>query len=244
MTNNVMATAPQSAAPASTALLAHMIRYGLTTAPAVAALGIFDGCDAANRALTSMCRRNLAFAASLYGDKHYFRLTPRGEQAAGSSSSTSERSEPPRLLSAPANLKAYAMLAFCCRRQAQHQRLTEAEIELHWPGLLDGGRAATYYANLREPALLGFLRIDTGGHGRWDRIVEKVRNDIDRHAHETLLHPLIAAGRFEIALATPFPQKATRIAEGLKQFRDAARVKVRVLAMQELLYLIAPPPLT
>jgi hypothetical protein len=82
-------------------------------------------------------------------------------------------------------------------------------------------------------------RVDAGHRGRWDRIVESVRVDIDEHCRHFGFRKLIDAGRFEITVLTIFKQKAKRIKESLNQHLDARRVPVRVVAIPELLPLVA-----
>lgn len=98
-----------------------------------------------------------------------------------------------------------------------------------------------YYVDTSSgPPRLGLLRVDPGGCGRWDRVVAKCCEDLRDHERHPGFARLIRGGQFEVTLVTALPQKAERIALAF----DAGRVgaPLRLCAVPELLYLIAPPP--
>lgn len=103
------------------------------------------------------------------------------------------------------------------------------------PGLPEG-----YYFDPQGSGRLGLARVDAGRRGRWDRVVQSLREDIDDHLHQVGFRKLIQAGRFEITLLTVLGQKARRIVESLSQYRDTVRVPLQVVALPELLPLISP----
>ena len=104
-------------------------------------------------------------------------------------------------------------------------------------------RTVNYYTDTTgQVPRLGFLRVDTGGHGRWDRILAKCRDDLQEHALDAGFAPFIRQGMFEITLITTLPQKAQRIQHTVADWDEAARSLIRVAVVPELLNLIAPPP--
>ena len=82
--------------------------------------------------------------------------------------------------------------------------------------------------------VLGFLRVDMGGHGRWDRVLAKCREDARRHAAMPAVNQAIAADQFEIALVTSLPQKAERLCQALKQLSSLPAIPIRVTSIPEL----------
>ena len=98
------------------------------------------------------------------------------------------------------------------------------------PGLPD-----MYYFEAFGSGRIGIARVDAGHRGRWDRIVQTLRDDIDAHLRRPAWRRLITAGRFEFTLLTVLPEKADRIRESLARYPDARRASVQVLALPELL---------
>jgi hypothetical protein len=88
---------------------------------------------------------------------------------------------------------------------------------------------------------LGFVRVDAGGRGRWDRVLAKCRSDLEAHCTVSGFRKFIDRQAFEITLITALPQKARRLAESMSSLRDARVSMIKVVAMPELLNLIAPP---
>ena len=81
-----------------------------------------------------------------------------------------------------------------------------------------------------------------GGKGRWDRIAERVREDVERHREIPAFRDSIAAGRFELTLVTATERKAERLRPVLDEASRASGVPVRVHVVAALIDLIAPPP--
>ena len=99
-----------------------------------------------------------------------------------------------------------------------------------------------YYVDMSQSQpRLGFVRVDAGGRGRWDRVLAKCRNDLDTHSADAGFRNFIDRQAFEITLITALPQKARRLADSLSSMHDSGIRMIRVLAMPELLNLIAPP---
>jgi hypothetical protein len=89
---------------------------------------------------------------------------------------------------------------------------------------------------------LGFLRIDCGNVGRWDRIIAKASDDLRTHLSIPLVRTLLDAQAFELTIITPLPQKARHIQAAMEERRGALPVPVRCVAMPELINLIRPSP--
>lgn len=225
--------------------LGHVARYRLTTPEAVRTL-------AALRLRTNATA--VAFLRALVGDgrlgeapldRHgrYFYLTERGarEVIAG----TLDGHSGP--LSEPAKARAFALLAFCRLSGADRERLSPDDLRRAVPALDTGGMPTTFYATRSESArTLGFARPDTGGFGRWDRVLAKLADDVRRLSADPGLQPLIASRAFEVTLITATPEKADRLRTAFSETARAS-IPVHVVAVPRLIALtgsIRAPPST
>jgi|GEM_PF-2951013 len=93
----------------------------------------------------------------------------------------------------------------------------------------------TYYLEPAESGCIGLTRINAGHSGRWDRIVQSVRDDIALHRRLPGFRQLIQSRRFEITVLTVLPAKAERIASDLQSLPEVKHVPVHVVAQPELL---------
>ena len=219
------------------AVLQHIDRYRLTVLEALERLPVFAGLrtQQVRRVRRKLERRALIAAAPLHRGVLYWYILPRGSHRLGL---TDDRSGP---LSEPAKIRAYALLRFCCLSEKPRVRLTHEDIATRLPEFDRPGLPSLYYFESCSSGLLGITRVDAGHRGRWDRIVQTVREDIDAHLRRPAWRRLITAGRFEFTLLTVFPEKAERIRETLAQLPDVGRAKVQVIALPELLPFITSP---
>jgi hypothetical protein len=219
-------------------LLEHIGRYRLTT---FAALRRWESLDTRRpreiRRLLQACQAQaLIDSAWLHQGMRYWHLATAGAARLGLPASAAGP------LSEPAKVRAYALLRFCCLSAQMRLRLTTGELAAPFPDLDRWGLPQGYYFNPAGAGRLGFARIDVGQPGRWDRIVETVRQDISAHLLQSGFRRLIHAGRFEISVLTVLPQKARRLCAALHQQRDAQRIPVQIVALPDLLPLIASLP--
>ena len=133
-------------------------------------------------------------------------------------------------------------MQFCCIGEEPRRRLSTAELVRTFPDLPSSGLPSGYYFDPAGAGRLGLARLDAHRQGRWDRSLQSLREDIDRHWLQPGFRRLIQAGRFEITLLTIFPEKASRLIASLSQHNDAMRVPVRCLPIPELLPLITSLP--
>lgn len=226
----------QVAEEAVTVLLDHIARYRLTTFAALERLKPLSvrGPQPIRRLLSACERQSLIGSAWLHAGRKYWYLTAEGaaqlelpESAAGP-------------LSEPAKIRAYALLCFCRLSPQVRHRLTTDELVAHVSDLNRSGLPQGYYFEPAGAGRIGFARIDAGHYGRWDRVVQTVRQDISAHWLQASFRPLIRADRFEITVLTVLPQKARRLSAALGECPDAQRVPVRAVALPELLPLLTP----
>ena len=65
-----------------------------------------------------------------------------------------------------------------------------------------------YYVDTSGPQpRLGFIRVDAGGRGRWDRVLAKCRDDLQVHQRMLASAQFIDRQAFEITLITTLPKK-------------------------------------
>jgi hypothetical protein len=223
------------------AILSHIDAYGLTVVEAVERLEVFAGrpVGEAKRALARLAASGVISGADVYpGRTGYFPVLPP----------TSAKPSPPgggACVAAPSRqskIRRLAMLSFCCLGGMRRKPLTMVELESLAPtahGLVISG---PYYFQPAPTPLCGFLRVDMGGEGRWDRVLAKCTEDVRQHARLSAWRPLISAGRFEITLATALPQKAERLCRAFRDMSPPSAAPIRITVIPELLYVIAPPP--
>jgi hypothetical protein len=153
-----------------------------------------------------------------------------------------------RPLSEDEKLGAYAMLGFCFGdRHRARQKLTADDLREYFPELAESVDRPADRARLERYYLagdrLGYLRIDKGGRGRWDRIVSYVDRDIGRHESQPGFSRLIADGYFEVTVVTATAQKARRLRQLIAERPIHQRVPVDCFVLPELLHFLAPPPM-
>ena len=212
-------------------VLRHIDRYRLTVLEALERLPVFAGLRSQQirRVLRRLECRALIASAPLHRGVTYWYLLPQGTQRLGLPEDRSGS------LSEPAKIRAYAMLRFCCLSAKPRVRLTRQDIATRLPEFDRPGLPSLYYFESSGSGRLGITRIDAGYRGRWDRVVQTLRDDIEAHLRRPAWRQLIMAGRFEFTLLTVLPEKADRIRESLAQHSDASRASVQVVAMPELL---------
>ena len=221
-------------AQATEAVLNHLARYRLTVFAALERLPVFSaaGPRQIKNVLRDCQRQSLVGSAPLHHGAKYWYVDTAGAERCG----LSELRIGP--LSEPAKLRALALLRFCCLSDKPRHRLTPDDLSRHFPSLYRPGLPSGYYFDPAGSGRLGLARIDAGRRGRWDRVLQSLRADINDHVHKPGFQRFIEAGRFEITVLTVFRQKARRIHESLAQVADAHRIPLQVVALPELLPLI------
>ena len=219
------------------AVIKHLARYRMAVAATLQTLPEF-----ANRTpnelrqlLRSLEAGGIIGSQWLHHDLPCWHLAGKGAIESGL---PLERSGP---LTEPAKLRAYAMLRFCCLSTCPRMRLTPDDMRKHFPDLYRNGMPQGYYFDSHDQGKLGLLRIDAGGRGRWDRVVHSVLDDVIQHRQRPGFSRLMQVQRFEFTIATILPQKADRIRGAIEQKSELNNVAMRIVAMPELLPLIASP---
>lgn len=219
-------------------VLEHVARYRLTVPSALRRLphlNLFP-LRQIHLLLRQLRRRSLLATAPLHHGQTYWHLTGEGARFCGV---TEYRTGP---LSESAKIRAYAILHDCCLSDKARHRLTPADLERYFPNLYEPGLPSSYVFDPEGEGRLGLVRVDAGHLGRWDRIIESLREDVSRHYAHAGFRSVIRVGGFEIVLLTATSQKAERLSKALLTHRDARRIPIRITAIPALLPLIASIP--
>jgi hypothetical protein len=235
---------PDELDPLTYDVLDHIARYRIGVPEALGRTPPFAGLSLKRikRTLHALTEGEALLAsAPLYGDHRYFYLTRTGEAAIGEPEAGQGGRRRAGALSEVAKVRAYGILAFCCLSERPRQRLTPEEFRRAFTAHHRPGLPMSYYAD-QEARRLGFIRVDAGGGGRWDRIAARIIEDIARHRAIAAFGDTIAAGAFELALVTATERKAERLRPLFEEETRMSGIPVRVHAVPQLIDLIAPLP--
>lgn len=227
--------------PIEEAIIRHIDRYGLTTPQAAYAAEIkgMTTVEIAMQRLMALVKSGELVCQPLTPHMRCFVLSSMALERLG------RPVEPHGIqpLSAKTIAEQFAFLSFCHLREAQHMKLTHQELQSRFADLYRPGNARHYYVTTGtgQPRL-GFLRIDTAGFGRWDRIIAKASRDLRSLLQFHTIRQLLEQQAFEMTIITSLPQKAHRIDEEMESRRRVFTVPVNCLAMPEMIDLIRPVP--
>lgn len=231
-------------------ILQHVCRYKMTVARALQRQPFFA--EAGPHALGNVIRRlreggwlqsawlydgitSPAENSTLAPRYCYYHLTPAAAALLGEHPSIAQplKDEP--------KIRAYAILAFCCFGDVQREKLTPQEYRDMFPELQRPGERTNYYIDTEGPRKrLGYIRVDYGGRGRWDRLISSCRDDVRKRCDKRAFREIILQGGFVITIITALEQKANRLQAALQE--QQFPVDVRIHVVPELLELIAPGP--
>lgn len=231
-------------------ILRHICRYKMTVLQALERLPVFVGSsrDAVKNVIRRLRQGGWIRSAWLYdsypvGDSpqqtplrySYYYLSESAANLLG------EHPGIARPLKDEPKIRAYAALAFCCLDEPRREKLTAEEFKEVFPELYRLGERISYYIDTEGPQKrLGYIRVDYGGRGRWDRLIAKCRSDIRKRCDNRAFRELVLRGGFVITVITALEQKAARLRDALEDAQLPAEVKVHVVP--ELLEMIAPGP--
>ncbi|REJ90716.1 MAG: hypothetical protein DWQ35_16070 [Planctomycetota bacterium] len=206
-------------------------RYKLLTAATLCQLrsDLFSNALSAESVLKQLSRDGILRESSLYRNRSCFHAV----------SSNPEQED----LSEMAKIRSYAMLAVCASKTASRTKLTQKELHQYFSDVYRSGLALNYYIDFApSDPVLGFLRVDTGGAARWDRIVAKAQSDVRKHRLDPSFERFLKRRAFEVRIVTALPQKADRVRRALIDKPSPGGVPIHVSIVPELINLIAPLP--
>ena len=206
-------------------------RYKLMTAAALHELrfDLFPSERFACQCLRRLTSAGVLAEAPLYRNRSYFHRTAPGTSV--------------REFSEESKISAYAMLAVCTSRTNTRTRLTREEFQEYFADTYRPGLPMNYYIDLSaSQPVLGFVRVDQGGQGRWDRVVAKALKDARRHRLQPAFARFLKRDALEIRIVTALPQKADRLRRALHEKQAARGIPIHISVVPELINLIAPLP--
>jgi hypothetical protein len=209
----------------------HILRYGLTTLPALRALVLPELTEkAASRLAERLVASSWLARRGLPGGGKYFVL---GERAAR------EHDTMPGLpFGYQALVGRIGVLHFCAKLRTDV--FSPAEFREKFPELTGPGfSTSNYYVDPGDVPRLGYIHVDHGQAA--ERLVTKMRTRIAKRYRHLDFAELIQRGRFLIAIATPTEEKSKAVREELEG-RDPIKVEFRVEAVPELFPLLVDLP--
>jgi len=190
------------------------------------------------RVIDRLVHRRLMTETSLYPGRRCYYLTAKAIEATEASAIGRRMDDRP--LSEESKIRRFAMLSFCCLGTTPRMRLSPAILQDTFPTLDVTSLTAGHYLQATTERVIGFLRVDMGGEGRWDRVLAKCADDARKISDNPTWRERAAAGGFEITVATALPQKAERLCRALLE--SPPQLPIRIAVIPELLNLIAPTP--
>lgn len=220
--------------PVDQQVLEQIAMFGLSVEDSVAKLSMLEtkGHRAVARLLNRMRKRRLVRFEPLYGSRDCIRLGSRGLHALRNMQLPIRFDSRP--LSEESKIRALALLSFCMLSDPQRTPLidkSDKENNFTW---------SSYYREQSVEQRIGFLRVDMGGRGRWDRILAKCEHDGISMRGDPRFAEAVTSARAEVSVAVALPQKAERLRQAISDHPLA--LPIRIVVIPELLYLIAPPP--
>ena len=214
--------------------------YGMSVVEVVHRLPELNGHSSKSiqRLLGRLVRRRLLTEAWLFAGRRCYLLAAAGFRAI----MDPETSRPfdNRSLSEESKIRRFAMLSFCYLGRTVRMRINPSVTQDASTDLGSALVTGNYYMQPGNSTVYGFLRVDMGGDGRWDRVVAKCADDARRIKKIDAWGSHIEAGNFEITIATALPHKAERLSRALGN--NPAELPVRIAVIPDLLQLIAPLP--
>ena len=242
---------------ATTEILRHVHRYGLTLPNILHGAGIIPDADEGSclSFLIELVQKKLLGIHDLYPgyrDEPYFYLSEEGAKLIG----VSEKAAGP--LPPKARKKCFAIAAFCNLMKTKRVKLMRDEFCSQFPELWYTGQPTEYFVEQLEDGrqMLGYFRPDLGGHGGWDNVLDSCsrfytkRTSVDRvrnkefHPHVRAWQERAASGLFRIAILTSQQDKVVRLWESVRMREIAGRwdAPIRVYLVPGLFDVLFPRP--
>ncbi|MEM6484201.1 MAG: hypothetical protein AAF662_04370 [Pseudomonadota bacterium] len=223
-------------------VFSHIARYGLTVAEAVARLPGFTTASlaAATNRLNALTRAGFLRRGRLYAGRSYYQLSLKSAKLVGA------RPETARPISTQVKIRDFGILLFCSLGDIEYRKLTPGEFREGFPQLHRQGQKISYYIAERDGKVrLGLIRVDHGGSGAWDRLIDKCRQDVRSRCDQPGYRAFVDEDAFEITVVTAVEHKADRILQAVRE--NPVPVPLHVFVAPDLFPLIAAgasPPQT
>lgn len=237
-------------------ILNHVFRYRLTLPSILAKTGIVsdDNPGVVQSTLERLVHDGWLRTADLYPghrSEKYYHLSEKAALALDHDAIVA------RPLKADMRIESFAIATFCCCVQPFRELLTKQEFKEKFAQLWFTGQPTRYYLDKGEDGVvrLAFVKVDTGGPGQWDRLIDsctrflRQRTDESRVAAEhrsqtRRFAQLVERDQFRITVLTALPEKQRAIELELERRRLAEEVvpPMQVSIVPGLLEVISPAP--
>ncbi len=239
-----------------TAVLEHVLRYRLTTAQILASAGVLESSskDAAKRMLGRLQTEALLQTSPLvlgHDDPAYYHLTEKAALALGKEPTVAAP------LKHDMRIESFATAIFCCCGDRPRELFTTDEFKTRFADLWFPGQPIRYYLEQGDDKTvrLAYIKVDTGGPGRWDRLIDSCARFLkQRTAPETVAPAfrkhiaayaeMVRQERLQITVLTALPDKkrAMELEIERRKMSGQAVPPIRAYVVPELLEVIHPRP--
>lgn len=201
----------------------HVHRYRLTLPSILAATGIVsdDGEDAAREALERLKKGGWLCTADLYPGH-------RAEQYYHLGNKSAKLLEQDPIVASPLKhdmrVESFAVATFCCCGDQFRELLSKEEFQSRFHHLWFTGQPVRYYLEEGPDRVvrLAYIKVDTAGAGRWDRLLEScdrflrqrinvTRASVEHRPQVQEFAKLVTQDRFQITVLTALPEKKRAI---------------------------------
>lgn len=156
-----------------------------------------------------------------------------------------------------ARVERFAIATFCCCSDPFRRLFTRDEFIAHFSHLWYSGQPLLYYLESSEVERpkLAFLKVDRGGEGRWDRLIDSCMQFLRQRTevHRVAVHhrpqteafaQLVARGHFQISVLTSLPEKQRAIDLELERRRATQQAcpPIRTYVVPGLFDVMFPAP--
>ena len=197
---------PLSAKNRDQKILAHVLRFRLTTLAALMKV-VLPGLsrNAVNKIRNRLCARSLLCKYDLVYPTKYFML---GESAARALGAGNQRA---KSLGAQSLPQEFALLAFATLGTKRHLRLDSSEIQAQWPWM--PAQLASVPHCVDQDGVLELIRVDLGGPA--DHVARKCASDLAKRSRIPEFLPFVSDGQFRLVVITATSGKANAIQRSL-----------------------------
>jgi|GEM_PF-4218991 len=204
-------------------VLEHVFRYRLTLPRILAGTGIFSGVGEhqAQEALERLRRDGWLSSAELYPGhrtEQYFHLSERAAKFLGQDAVVAQP------LKHDMRVECFAIATFCCCGKPFRELMTKEEFKIAFAKLWYPGQPIRHYLDKGDDGSvrLAFIKVDTAGTGRWDRLIDscshflRQRTDESRiasehHPHAREFSRFVERDQFQFTVLTALPEKKRAI---------------------------------
>jgi hypothetical protein len=238
------------------AVLDHVLRYRLTLPRILSRTEIVNdaGESAAQAALERLRQEGWLQTADLYPGyraEHYYHLTEKAARQIGQDAIVAKP------LLRDQRVEHFAIATFCCCGESFRELLTKDEFKQRFAHLWFVGQPIRHYLDKGEDGVvrLAFLKVDTAGPGRWDRLIDSCGRFLRQRLDKSRVRPenrprveefdrLVKSDQFQITVLTAFPEKKRALELELSRRRLAEETvpPLRVHVVPGLLEVLFPAP--